>query len=881
MSAEVVPPTSEEAVETPFSVSGVKYDKRFKTWTELIDGIKQALKNDGMWYVNVDVWRDVDESFGTWNLKFSEEDGVYKKIVVLRLNGHKINGDRINVNHKNMQFRIYDQTFDATKLSSTTTAPYEVTNENTGLITLTKGIVASNGSRVVLESGCVKSTEGIAFEAIGDKNQSKEIDSEIIIKRGYVWSQEFCARAIGLGAKVTVNGAWTDKYSTSTDGNPILFSQDNAVVGGNGTPNWGGTTITLGKCVLIGNIETAGYAAMGVYHPQKGTLNIGEGAQIIAYSPTVAAAGVVMRAGELNMTGGSITANGNADVYGKVGDNTPLVPSSGIVFDPDAAYPDWATLKTTVSGGTISGNHSAVELINDKGNYETGMISLTGGTYNSDVAQFAGNGYGLIRTENESGEYEYSFAAGRQAMTVNAEGIERYYNSLSYVLENEGVGTTTKLVDNVDVEDKITVDNTGVTTLDLNGYTLTITKGSTPILAISNPGTLIIDDSQGTGCIKTNSTSYSQLFEYNSDAEATTPCVLTINGGTFTTKTNIVGARGNFKESPFVLNVYGGNINAPALFPSGDQYATGYLYGGEYLAACYMNEKARLANGYTWKETGATAYPWRVVRDIRATYGSKESILEADENGRYIIDLKENDDAPLTKLSVAIDAENANVAVRKYFSAANEWNAFYAPFALNVTDELLQKFEIAKIWDTELKWEGETPQTTIELIKLKSGESIPAFTPCLIKSLEAGEQEITVDNVTLGNTTDERKPIACATVEQNFTFTGVLADANIYNKYAMSKGGLVLATDAEAVLSPFKFYMTITDKATGEENTQPKMVSIRVIGEETNGINEVNEAAARVANGKVYTLQGTLVGTSLQGLPAGIYVQNGRKYVVK
>ena len=876
--AEVTKP--DDTQKYPFSVSGVDYDQKFETWDALKEGIKKALTQDKMWYVNVDVWRDVDESFGTWDLKFSNDDGVYKKIVVLRLNGHKINGDSINVNHKRMQFRIYDETFNADGLSYSTTAPYTITNTNTGLITLTGCIKASNGSRVVLESGCVKSTSSYAFAALGGFQTTSFFSSQVVIKRGFVEAKECCVLAEYKGASVTINGAWTDEYSNSTNGNPILWSHDNAVVSGNGGEGHGNTEITLGKCVLIGNITTPNYAACGVYHPQKGKLTIGEGAQIIAYSPTTAAAGVVMRAGELNMTGGTIIADGNADAVAQVGDNKPWVPSSGIVFDPDANYPDRATLKTTVSGGTISGNHSAVELINDKGNYKQGQISLKGGTYNTDVAQFAGDGYGLVRTKNESGEYEYSFVEGREAMTVNADGIERYYNSLSYVLENKGVGTTTKLLGDVTVKDKISVDNTGVTTLDLNGYTLSIAKGHTPILSISNPGTLIIDDSQGTGCVKTNSNDYSQLFEYNSVAGATTPCVLKINGGTFTTKTHFVGACGNFKESPFVVYIYGGNINSPAIFPSGDHYATGYLYGGEYSASCYLNEKERLADGYAWKETGSTNYPYRVVRDIRVTYNT-ESILEADENGRYIIDLKENADAPLTKLSVAKDAENVDVAVRKYFNTANEWKAFYAPFALKVTDELLEKFEVAKIWDTELQWEGETPQTTIELIKLKAGEAIPAFTPCLIRAKEAGVQDITADNVTLGNTNDTRAAIACATVEQNFTFTGVLADKNIYNKYALSDGGLVLATNKEAVLSPFKFYMTITDKATREENTQPKMVNIRVIGEETNGINDVNEAATRVANGKVYTLQGTLVGTSLQGLPAGIYVQNGRKYVVK
>lgn len=117
--------------------------------------------------------------------------------------------------------------------------------------------------------------------------------------------------------------------------------------------------------------------------------------------------------------------------------------------------------------------------------------------------------------------------------------------------------------------------------------------------------------------------------------------------------------------------------------------------------------------------------------------------------------------------------------------------------------------------------------------------------------------------------------------DQLFTFTGVLESTSIYQKYGLKGNALRYANNKEAMLSPFKFYMTITDRKTKDEVSESKPVSIRVIGDETNGINDLNDEATRIANDKVYTLQGTLVGTSLQGLPAGIYVQNGRKYVVK
>ncbi len=47
------------------------------------------------------------------------------------------------------------------------------------------------------------------------------------------------------------------------------------------------------------------------------------------------------------------------------------------------------------------------------------------------------------------------------------------------------------------------------------------------------------------------------------------------------------------------------------------------------------------------------------------------------------------------------------------------------------------------------------------------------------------------------------------------------------------------------------------------------------------GIKSIKSAVATTTNGKVYNLSGQCVGTSLESLPAGIYIQGGKKYVVK
>ena len=136
------------------------------------------------------------------------------------------------------------------------------------------------------------------------------------------------------------------------NGAAVIESLDNAAVAGNGTNTperkLGGTSITIsGKCWLIGRIQSQGYAACGIYHPQYGTLTIKYSAGI----PNIVAvngAGIVMRGGTLDYRAGNIIATGDANFVGKVGDSRVVVGTSGIVYDRDCDYYDAANVKITI-----------------------------------------------------------------------------------------------------------------------------------------------------------------------------------------------------------------------------------------------------------------------------------------------------------------------------------------------------------------------------------------------------------------------------------------------------------------------------------------------------------------------------------------------------
>ena len=101
----------------------------------------------------------------------------------------------------------------------------------------------------------------------------------------------------------------------------------------------------------------------------------------------------------------------------------------------------------------------------------------------------------------------------------------------------------------------------------------------------------------------------------------------------------------------------------------------------------------------------------------------------------------------------------------------------------------------------------------------------------------------------------------------------------------LKRTALCINKNAGAYVPPLRYYMTIQDKKTNNyivpTSGGASKVKFCVIGEgETTGITDIVDDAAN-ASGKVYNLQGVLVGNTTEGLPKGVYIKNGRKIIVK
>lgn len=483
------------------------------------------------------------------------------KQIIINLKNYTVKGNKIDVYGKegtNTYLKILDSK--AKGLSVDTQNKYSVSYTTSGTLQLTRSITAYKGACIKVESGTVVSTNNVALFAIGDVTGQSDVASSIEVTGGYVKAQECCVSPQGRGASVTINGA------------AVLESLDNAVVSGNGTntadKKLGGTSITImGKCWLIGRIQTSGYAACGIYHPQQGTLTIKYSSGI----PNIVAvngAGIVMRGGTLEYRAGNITATGDANFTGKVGDSRVVVGTSGIVYDRDCNYYDVANAKIAISDNSgekkVVGAKSAIEVVNENNQAFDNVFDIQGGTFSSNVSAYVNTDDGRETFEHEGTYYVGKFKA-------QVEGGLKYETALT-AINKAPAGSTVVLLKDCS-ESGRAPDVTKNVTLDLNGKNLTLSS-----MTVDKGGNLTIKDSGTGGTYNGLGANYSVrvkrggIFNLesgtltnSSTASGTSNVVVRVEGGTATTPAastaNINGGKIESKGTPVFVRDPGATVN--------------------------------------------------------------------------------------------------------------------------------------------------------------------------------------------------------------------------------------------------------------------------------------------------------------------------------
>ena len=572
----------------------------YATLQEAVDSVAQGKK--GYIYILADASFD--------NLS------IEGKQIIINLQNHTVTGNKIDV-YGTEGTDTYLKILDSSKrqhLSVDAKNNYKVSYTNSGTLELTGSIRAYNGAAIKVESGTVVSTQSVALFAFGDETGQKDIASSIEITGGYVKAQEFGASPQGRGASVTVNGF------------AVIESLDNAAVAGNGTnepgKKLGGTSITIsGKCWLIGRIQSPGYAACGIYHPQQGTLTIKYSAGI----PNIVAingAGIVMRGGTLDYRAGNIIATGDASFVGKV-DDTPIeVGTSGIVYDRDCDYYDAANVKITIpSSGEkkVVGAKSAIQVINDKAQDISGVFDIQGGSFSSDVSAYVNT------KEREVFEHEGTYYVGKfKAQVVG--GLK--YEMASTAISKAPAGSTVILLNDCE-EGNLGPSVSKNVTIDLNGKNLVFQS-----ITVDIHGNLTIKDSGNGGTYNGTYVDYSVRVKRGS--------VFNLESGTLTntstddgTSNVVVWVEGGTAKKPAAstANIKGGKIETKGtpVFVR-DPGATVNVSGGELKGsglACIAGNGSKGQGGTTINVSGGTltAKPYDATSAACGIYHPNEGTL--------------------------------------------------------------------------------------------------------------------------------------------------------------------------------------------------------------------------------------------------------------
>lgn len=212
--------------------------------------------------------------------------------------------------------------------------------------------------------------------------------------------------------------------------------------------------------------------------------------------------------------------------------------------------------------------------------------------------------------------------------------------------------------------------------------------------------------------------------------------------------------------------------------------------------------------------------------------------------------------------------ENAYVTLKRTFYHDNAWNTLCLPFDVDA-NKVATAFAGAEIREIDL---SQCKDNTIQFVP---ATEIKAGVPYIIKwnenVAEAQTFEKTFEGVTL---VAEPKPVK---VNNDITFTGF---------YKMTAANDLGGTSVAAIGAGSKLFTVGEGKMKGFRaafvlNPSAQLSAFNVVIDGVaNGIEDLVIDNVK-ANGRVYNLNGQYVGNSLNGLQPGLYIQNGKKIVVK
>lgn len=223
---------------------------------------------------------------------------------------------------------------------------------------------------------------------------------------------------------------------------------------------------------------------------------------------------------------------------------------------------------------------------------------------------------------------------------------------------------------------------------------------------------------------------------------------------------------------------------------------------------------------------------------------------------------------------------NATVTLTKPLQA-NVWNAICLPFSMTEQQVRNAFGKDARI--AEFKKVDESGKKAVASFGMHYYQLIIAGKPCLIKP------SLVNDTYTIkGVTIDAEQALTIADSNKKFDFVGTYAPTIMpANSHFLGSndGKLYYITTAKNI-SGLKAFLKPVENNSGAKLSIAFDSTVNDQDNNTTGIEAIKdytdkEAANSSANKGIYNINGQFVGTNPAILPQGIYVKNGKKFIVK
>ena len=239
-----------------------------------------------------------------------------------------------------------------------------------------------------------------------------------------------------------------------------------------------------------------------------------------------------------------------------------------------------------------------------------------------------------------------------------------------------------------------------------------------------------------------------------------------------------------------------------------------------------------------------------------------------DEITSIVLDENDSNEDNQDAIPSSITTDRVYVSIKRTLKSG-QWNTFCLPVGMS-SSFMSECFGCNSVYEMNNYSSGGGEGN----LTFTSKSNLTAGNPCLIK---VPFDVVNPTFITTNKTTAKTPATVSPSSGSGIKFTGVYGTENIYTSdnqtfFMDSEGYLLYPTSNDGTIKGFRAYFQWA-------NASVKNLSFTFDGTET-GIKMVDKDIFQ-ENGNVYSIDGRFVGNSTENLTRGIYIQNGRKFVVK